>query len=210
MERPSDASRAHVERPDIAGCGIGFFGQAHGHDEQIVEQSTRRVGDHEFVLRVFAQSGVEVCCAIFAEGGNGLAGQSVQCIQFGANGMENAPVAFTVGPVGHAPSGAGPRFQWIAKAPDFFSGCSIQREGLHGGRNAVQHAVYNDRVGLDLAGIGHLIHPCHLQLLHILRGDLGQAGVVVAVGAAQVFRPAAVVVCLYRGVGGTAFSKKNQ
>jgi hypothetical protein len=137
--------------------------------------------------------GLEAGAAPGAEVRNGLAGAGVEGVEPRPVGEQDAFVVAAF-PVGDAPAGAqaiGPG--GVAPPPDFLASGCVHGEGLRGGGHAVEDAVDDDRVALHLPGVAGVVFPGYLQPAHVAGVDLRKRGVVVAVGAAQVFAPIAVL-----------------
>ena len=61
--------------------------------------------------------------------------------------------------------------------PDLLAGHSVHRHHLHGGRGDVEHAIDHHRIALHLGGrevVAALVGPGHLELRHVVLGDLGE------------------------------------
>ena len=131
---------------------------------------------------------MQVYFATIAKTTDGFARFGVECPEVGPNGVENALV-LAIPPVGHAATGALPTFERVAKAPDFLARSGIQRKGLYTGGYPVQHAIDDDGADLHLSGIGGRIPPGDLEFGDVVRANVGQGRIVVAVGSAEVFGP---------------------
>jgi hypothetical protein len=196
VEDPGDGAGADVEGADVAGGGGQGFVGAEAEDVEVLVDHAGGGGGHGEVFAVVAQAEGEVHFAARAETLDGLAGGGIQRVEVGAGREEDAPFG-AVGPPGEAAThgllpirrGEGPLLRARGR---------IQREDLHPGRHAIEHATDNEGVALDLAqlrGVAALagIGPGHFKLGGVFRRDLGEGRVVGAVLAAEIGGPVGVL-----------------
>src|SRR3982751_4031356 len=101
VERPTDLSRAHIVRADVAGGRAFLFADARALDEKILVDDPRRRGDEISPADISAQSFRKIYPAAVTKTNGRPAGCGIERIQPTRRGKENAPRR-SVGPIDHA------------------------------------------------------------------------------------------------------------
>ena len=139
---------------------------------------------------VAAQIFTEIDAALFAEGGDLLAGGCIEGVDKALDGREDAPIA-SGSPIDQAAVGT-PAQDSRVEPPEQLSGGGIQSDDLMFWSDAVEDAVDDKGLSLGSAGsIGGVVGPGHFQAIHIGAIDLRQGGVAYARGTSAVGGPVA-------------------
>ncbi len=134
---------------------------------------------------------------MLAEGGDGLAGSGVEAVEEVHDAGKDAGLV-AVGPVGDSAGGLRGGNAGV-ELPEELAGGGVEGDDLLVGRVGVEGAADDERVGLDVAFFAGVEGPGELKAVDVGAVDLGERGVVIAVGAAVVGGPAHGL----RGKGGT-------
>ena len=200
VEAPDEFPAADVVGADVSGCSRGrTFAKAHAHDEEIAEEHAGRVGLQGEPTDVAAEIGLEVDGAFPAEAWDALAGRGVERVEVAVVGVED-PAILAINPEDETAvhSGLGDALDRSrVEPPQLTARCGVQREGLEVGRGAVEHAVDDEGVALDLGAVVRVhtagaVGPGHFQFGDVARRNLPECRVVGAGLVAEVGAPVGI------------------
>ena len=197
VEAPDQFAGAHVVGADVPGRRRrGPFAQPHAHDEQVAVEDARRRGLQREAAHIPAEVALEVDRSAFAEGGHTPSRPRVEAMEEVVVAVEDPPVR-AVGPVDqpavHAAL-ARPFHGRRIEPPQLTPAGRIEREQLEIRRGAVEHAVDDQRIALDLGPVVGIratgpIDPRDLQLGDVPRCDLPERGEMAAGLVAEIGAP---------------------
>ena len=196
VEAPREFAGAHVVGANVAGrSGSRAFTEAHAHDQEIAVDDARRGGLHGKPGDIATEIALEVNGSAVAKRWNALAGRGINRVEETIVAVENAALR-SGAPVNEAAIDARLRdafHRGRIETPQLTAGRGVEREELQVGRRAVEHAVDDERIALNLRAVvgihaARAKRPRDFELRDIARRDLLQrrvmaTGLVAEIGA---------------------------
>jgi hypothetical protein len=187
MEDPADFPRAHVVGANVPGCGRArAFRDHRAENEQIPVNGARRTGIHKQLLRLPSKAFPQVDASATPEAFDQLSRTSSNSIE-PRPGCEQDASLGPVLPINHTAidtriAFVGARGERI-KLPESSTRGSVKRKHFEVWRSAVQYALDDDRIALNLRSIVvslivRIVGPGDFKSLNIRPVDLSKPRIV--------------------------------
>ena len=164
--------------------GSGPFRHARAEDQEVLVDGARRVRQHVEFADVAAEPLEQRDAAVRAERRDGLSGARVERVEPLSGRHEDAAIVTALpehDAAVHAERAGAPAAGKRVEHPQLASGRGVEREHLRPRRRAVEHAVDDDRVALDLRAVVGLrvtraVGPRDFERAHVPGVDLIERG----------------------------------
>ena len=173
MKAPLEFAGPRVVGANVAWRRRQSFRHAPAEYQQVLVDDAWRCEDNGLALGIASEITVQIDAAAIAERRYRLARRGIERVHVTRDSGIDSAIAGAVGPVHHAAVRA-LRLDARIKRPQVLASRGAERKGFVPRRDAVEHAVDDDRLRLQTAGLAAVVNPRLFELLDVAAIDLIQ------------------------------------